>query len=135
MLKARRYVVPAGPEWVMEHWRAAGRGELALRHCRACDRLHHYPRGICPWCGSLDLDWQVCDGVGVIESVTVVRQGEAYALAYVRLSEGISMLANLVDCEPEDLAIGVPVRVVFAPADDAPGLAVPCFTPGKGNEQ
>lgn len=131
MLTARTYALPQVPEWLEEFWRGAARGELLLRHCRRCDRPHHYPRGICPWCSSTDLDWRVAAGTGVIESFTVVRVGEPYALAYVRLDEGVSMLTNLIDCEPAALSIGLAVRVVFAPADGRDDLAVPCFTPAE----
>lgn len=127
----RTYDLPAGPEWLDEFWLAAGRGELVLRHCRACDRLHHYPRGLCPWCSSADLGWRACAGTGVIESFSIVRQGKPYALAYVRLDEGISMLTNLIDCEPRELAIGLPVRVAFAPVLGRTDAAVPCFTPAE----
>ncbi|WP_425307498.1 OB-fold domain-containing protein [Ammonicoccus fulvus] len=129
MLNARTFKLPDAPQWLEEFWLAAGRGELVLRHCRACDRLHHYPRGICPWCSSADLGWQACAGTGVVETFSIVRHGEPYALAYVRLDEGVSVLTNLIGCEPEELSIGQPVRVVFEPAEGRTDFAVPCFTP------
>ncbi|MDO5499013.1 MAG: Zn-ribbon domain-containing OB-fold protein [Propionibacteriaceae bacterium] len=129
MLQRDSFEVPAVAGWLEEFWLAAGRGALVLRSCRACARLHHYPRGICPWCSSTELDWHAVRGTGVIESFTVVRVGEPYALAYVRLDEGISVMTNLVDCAPEDLAVGQPVRVVFKPVAGRDDTAVPCFTP------
>ena len=55
------------------------------------------------------------------------RVTEPYAIAYVTLDEGVSMLTNLVDCDFERLKIGAPVRVVFRSAAD--GEAIPMFTP------
>jgi uncharacterized protein len=39
----------------------------------------------------------------------------------------VTMMTNLVDCDPRDVAIGQRVRVVFKPSDG--GHAVPMFTP------
>ena len=55
------------------------------------------------------------------------RVAEPYAIAYVTLDEGVSMLTNLVDCDFGRLKIGAPVRVVFRSAAD--GEAIPMFTP------
>ena len=55
------------------------------------------------------------------------RVAEPYAIGYVTLDEGVSMLTNLVDCEFDQLKIGVPVRVVFRSA--AGGEAIPMFMP------
>ena len=47
--------------------------------------------------------------------------------ALVDLDEGIRLVSNLVDVEPGDIRIGMPVRVAFAPtADDG---ALPVFRP------
>ena len=51
----------------------------------------------------------------------------AYALAYVRLDEGVTMMTNIVDCDLDELRIGQRVKVCFKP-DDA-GQPVPMFTP------
>jgi uncharacterized OB-fold protein len=34
-------------------------------------------------------------------------------MAYVELDEGVKMLTNLVDCQPEQVRIGMPVEVVY----------------------
>jgi len=55
-------------------------------------------------------------------------KGEAaYTLAFVTLSEGVTLMTNLVDCNPADVAIGQAVRVVFKPSEG--GHHVPMFTP------
>ena len=50
------------------------------------------------------------------------RVEKPFAIAYVTLDEGVTMLTNLVDCDFERLAIGTAVRVVFRDA-------IPMFTP------
>ena len=50
----------------------------------------------------------------------------AYTLAFVTLAEGVTLMTNLVDCDPSQVAIGQAVRVVFKPSEG--GHAVPMFT-------
>ncbi len=55
------------------------------------------------------------------------RAPEPYAVAYVTLDEGPTMLTNLVDCDLDRLAIGQRVRLVFTPTEG--GAPVPTFRP------
>ena len=48
-------------------------------------------------------------------------------MAYVTLDEGVTVMSNLVDCDPAQVSIGQKVRVVFTPTEG--GHAVPMFTP------
>jgi uncharacterized protein len=50
-----------------------------------------------------------------------------YAIAYVTLEEGITMLTNIVDCDLDALRVGQSVKLVFRISDS--GLSVPMFTP------
>ena len=50
-----------------------------------------------------------------------------YALAYVRLEEGVTMMTNIVDCDLDAIRIGQRVQVVFKPTEGAP--PVPMFAP------
>jgi uncharacterized protein len=107
---------------------AAREGRLLIKRCLACAEHHYYPRAHCPFCGSPRTEWVESCGHGSIYSFSVMRRvTEPYAIAYVTLDEGVSMLTNLVDCDFERLTIGAPVRVVFRSAAD--GEAIPMFTP------
>ena len=55
------------------------------------------------------------------------RVAVPYAIAYVTLEEGVSMMTNIVDCDLDALRIGQPVRVVFKATEGGP--PVPMFTP------
>jgi hypothetical protein len=50
-----------------------------------------------------------------------------YAIAYVTLTEGVSMMTNIVDCDLDKIRIGQAVRVVWKKTEDGP--PVPMFTP------
>ena len=109
-------------------WQAADAGRLVLKSCRACGQVHHYPRDLCPFCLSEDTEWIAASGTGTVYSFSTMGQGDAaYTLAYVTLAEGVTVMTNLVDCDPAHVAIGQAVRVVFRPSQG--GHAVPMFTP------
>ena len=106
---------------------AAREGRLLLKRCLACKALHYYPRAVCPFCAGERTEWVKAQGRGTIYSFSVMRRVEPpYAIAYVTLEEGVTLLTNLVDCDFDRLRIGDPVRVVFQPKGEQ---TVPMFTP------
>ncbi len=112
-----------------EFWAATAQGRLLIKHCEDCGKPHHYPRALCPYCFSERTRFEEASGNGVIYTYSVQRRGaeEPYAIAYVTLDEGVTMLTNLVDCDFDALAIGQKVRVSFV--DTGEGNALPMFTP------
>lgn len=107
---------------------AAREGRLLLKRCAACGEFHYYPRAVCPFCASERTQWVAARGGGEIYSYSVMRRvAEPYAIAYVTLDEGVTMLTNLVDCDFDRLRIGNRVRVVFRAARS--GDVIPMFTP------
>ncbi len=111
------------------YWRAAAAGQLLIKRCTACARPHWYPRSLCPYCMSDALCWEEVSGLGAVYSVSVTRKAAPapYAIAYVRLDEGVTMLSNIVDCDLDAVRIGDRVKVCFKAAAD--GHAIPMFTP------
>ena len=57
---------------------------------------------------------------------TITRQPVSRALAGrvpwavldVELEEGVHLISNMVDCDPDDIEIGMPVEVVFETVND-----------------
>ena len=111
------------------YYDAAARGELLIKRCQACSAFHHHPRAICPHCFSDQTEWVVAKGEGTIYTFSVSRRvlPTAYAIAYVTLAEGVSMMTNIVDCDLDALEIGQAVKVVFKPSEGGPPVAM--FTP------
>ena len=99
---------------------AAQNNQLVLKYCNACKEVHYYPRTICPHCGSNDTTWVNSDGVGEVYSYTVMRRGVEvpFAMAYVRLQEGISLLTHLTNCDFDSIRVGQKVKVVFQETQD-----------------
>jgi uncharacterized OB-fold protein len=109
-------------------WAAAKDGKLLIKGCIACGRNHWYPRAICPHCFSDKTEWRASKGTGTIYSVSVMkRTPQVYAIAYVTLDDGPTMMTNIVDCDFDMLAIGDKVTVTFKPAED--GTPYPQFRP------
>ena len=106
---------------------ATREGRFMLGRCKTCKELHYYPRAICPFCSG-PTELAAAKGSGKIYSYSVMRRvAEPYAIAYVTLDEGVTVLTNLVDCNLDTLRIGAPVRLVFKPAEG--GEMIPMFTP------
>ena len=128
MAKERAITAPPVTPEAEPFWAAAGRGELMVKACTACREVHFYPRAICPFCGSDRTEWRRASGRGTVYSYSVMRRAEVpYAIAYVTLEEGPTMVTNLVDCDLDGIRIGQAVRVVWKPT--AGGPPVPMFTP------
>ena len=117
----------ANPE-TQTFWKAAVEGRFLIRRCAACGRAHWYPRAICPFCFSDKTEWLPASGRGRIYSYSVMRRTpEPYAIAYVTLEEGPTMLTNIVDCDLNTLKAGLEVKLVFKESEN--GQPVPMFTP------
>jgi uncharacterized OB-fold protein len=117
---------PVNPE-SEPFYAAAAEGRFLLRRCTSCRKMHWYPRALCPFCFATT-EWEEASGRGVIYSFSVMRRTDPpYAIAYVTLAEGPTMMTNLVDCDFDVLRIGQPVTLVFKPSDCGP--PVPCFRP------
>jgi uncharacterized OB-fold protein len=108
---------------------AAAQGKVMIKRCAACGEFHFYPRPLCPFCFSDRTEWVEAQGTGTIYTFSVTRRAGPipYAIAYVTLDEGVSMMTNIVDCDLDTIRIGQRVRVVFKPTDGGP--PVPMFAP------
>jgi uncharacterized OB-fold protein len=123
------------PPLVREFREALASGELIVQKCESCGKLNMYPRYACPFCQSLSLGWQKTGGRGVIHSFTVLRMGapegfEAdlpYALAVVKLDEGVQLLARLIpDAKGDWQEYRCDDRVQLVPTPPGQVIPRPC---------
>ena len=129
-MPTKERVIPAPPinPETKPFWDAAGKGQLMIKTCTACNQPHFYPRALCPFCMSDRTEWRQASGRGTVYSFSVMKRAEVpYAIAYVTLEEGPTMLTNIVDCDLDGIRIGQRVAVTFKPSDGGP--PVPMFTP------
>lgn len=113
-------------------WEGCQSKQLRYQRCAACGLANFPPTEHCRQCLSEDLDWRQSIGVGEIYSWTVVYRPVTaefeppYAPAIVSLDEGYQMLTNIVGVPPEDIEVGLRVRVQFH--DVGPDVTLPYFT-------
>ncbi len=126
--QVRKIPAPAVYPETRAFWDAAAQGRLLVKRCADCGEHHHYPRSLCPFCFSERTQWREATGMGIIYSYSVMRRAELpYVIAYVALDEGVTMMTNIVGCDPDEVRIGQRVKVRFVPSDGGPPL--PMFAP------
>lgn len=119
-------------------WAACRDGVLTFQRCRACAESQFYPGAVCRRCRSTDLAWERSGGLGTVHSFTVVHRAPSaafradvpYVLALIDMEEGFRIMANVLDCDPRDVAIGMPVAVVFE-SRGPDGQAIPQAAPRR----
>lgn len=116
--------VPANPE-TAPYWEALQKGRFLIKACTSCGERHFNPRAGCPFCFAADTTWVEASGEGEIYALS--WSAGPLGLAYVTLAEGPTMMTNIVDCTPGEVAIGQRVRLVVRPGQD--GAPAPMFTP------
>jgi uncharacterized OB-fold protein len=129
------------------YFEAAAEHRLVVKKCSSCGLLRGEPGPGCPWCTSLDWEWQQVSGKGTIYSYQIVahtvvpsfRAWAPFPIVLVELDEqsgqpdpgdGLRIIANLMDQDmqpekEENVAIGSRVEVVFYDAE--PGFSLPQF--------
>ena len=123
--------------WTQPFWDAAAQHRLVVAQCGTCGTCRMPPTPFCPACQSQQIDWKTLSGLGEIYTYTIVDRailpGMADHLPYVPAvitlegGGGVRLISNVVDVELADLAIGMPVQVVWD--DLREGVAVPRFRP------
>lgn len=109
------------PSGYAEALAEAGPDALVLRHCRACDRAHWYPRAKCPLCHAFDTEWRAAPPLGEVHACTTMRQRgtPVFGLATVTLDAGPLVFVRLEPDEAQQLQVGDRIRLAAAPADEA----------------
>jgi len=106
-------------------WTSGADGVLRILRCNNCQFYIHPPSPICPRCLSRDVAPQTVSGRGRVETFTINYQqwipgSEPYVVAWVSIDEqpSVRLSANLIDVEPEDVAVGMEVEVTFEHVED-----------------
>jgi uncharacterized protein len=131
-------VIPGSTELTAPYWAAARDGRLVVQQCQSCRQVWHPPLPSCPHCHSANLGWHETTGAGTVYTYTIVRHPThfafadkiPYVLALVELAEGPRVVTAITGCAPEEVRVGLPVRVVFREVAD--GVTLPYFEPSSG---
>jgi hypothetical protein len=119
-------------------WQQAAEDKLVIQRCGDCQVLRHPPRPMCDKCRSMAWDFIEASGEATVVSFTVLRHpqfpGYRYPLPVVlgQLAEGTRYIAEIVDCEPENVHRGMAITVCIQ--EDEDGFKIPVFRPSKGDQ-
>ncbi len=110
------------------YWDGAKEGKLMLPRCTTCNRVHFYPRVICPYCHSIDIEWFEASGEGYLHTFAVQHRagpgwGEEtpFVTAYIDLKEGdrvFTVLRGVDATKPEEIKIGAKCRIEWDEASE-----------------
>ena len=132
---------PPASEEAAPFWEASRVGELVLPWCRECERPFWYPRATCPRCLSDAIEWRAATGNGVVYAVSVQHlpgpgrdaSDGPYVVVLVDLDEGVRVTANVLECAPDAVHVGMPVRATWEPLSD--GRQLLQFAPRESSRE
>lgn len=118
----------------IEFWDGCRRRELLVQQCQRCRRTY-WPATSCAEHGGADMRWVPSTGRGTLHTFAVYRHAFSpawatalpYIIAVVELDAGPFVHTSLIDCDPDDCAIGMAVHVEFR--DHPDGYTLPVFAP------
>lgn len=129
-------LLPPVDDDTREFWTAGKTGALRLPFCDSCAWWSFPPSRRCRACGGT-AEYRTLSGKGRVFTYTVNHHPYnpavpvPYLIAIVELAEqdGLRFTTNVVNCPLEEVAIGMPVRVLF---EEQGEVYVPIFEPDSG---
>jgi hypothetical protein len=126
-------------------WDGTAVGELRIQRCARCGKLRHPPGPMCPACGEASTagvvggaggeGYTVAAGTGEVFSYVVHHHPPVpgkrlpMVVALVQLPEGVRILGEMPGVRPDQVRIGLPVRVTFVQVGD---MSLPAWRPAEG---
>jgi len=133
-MAALTHLAPTPTPETQPFWDGAKQHELRLPRCRGCGKCHFYPRALCPFCWSTDLEWIKASGKGKLHTFWIPQRAVMgitgpFIVAIVELEEGPRIATNIigVDPDPKNVRCDMAVEVVFDDLTDT--IALPKFRP------
>lgn len=125
--RSRADLLPEPTELTKPFWDGLSEGKLRLQHCDECDKYQYPAETFCFHCGSLNVEWKDASGKGEVHTFITVHQRYhpafadliPYNVSVIELAEGPRLVSNVESIAPEDVRIGMPVRI--APRKESNG--------------
>ena len=117
-------------------WDATADERFLVQRCTNCGHAQFYPRATCTACAATTLDWQPASGDATLHTFTIARRAthpafdgsEPYVVAIVELAEGPRVTGSVVECDVDDVRVGMPLQLVWdEPGED--GFRLPLWAP------
>ena len=121
-------------------WSGLKEHELRIQRCTDCKTFRVPPRPMCGSCQSLNWDYVVSSGRGTVYSFVMPKYPPLpfleypYVVALIELDEGVRIVSNLCDIEPEAIENGMPVEVFYETFEALPSgeeLVLHQFRPAR----
>jgi uncharacterized protein len=116
-------------------WEGIKQHRPVCQRCTQCGTWLWHPLVQCPQCLSFALGYDEITGRGKVLSYSIVRYNPSpvwadavpFVLATVEMEEGVRMKFHLVNCAPDDVKVGMSVRMIFKDVTDE--WTLPQFEP------
>jgi uncharacterized OB-fold protein len=114
-------------------WDACKQDRFLVQQCGDCSKFQYHYRGFCCHCWSSNVADHEIEGVGKVFTYTVIERNRMdgfadmvpYIVALIEIPEGLKILSNVIDCDPDVVEIGMDVKLGFVDAAD--GVRLPIF--------
>lgn len=108
-----------------EFWDWIDKGDIYTTRCKNCGELFWPPVADCPYCKSSDMDWVKLVGEGELMAFTHViakpasfQHKEPYTIAIGKLTDGVNVLAWLMDADITKVKIGMKIKLTVGTNQD-----------------
>ena len=131
--------VPVAVPLTVPFWEGTRSGVLRIQRCNDCGRHYFYPRRVCRYCHSSNVEWTDTSGLATLASfiinfrpMPVFESKEPQIIALVDLAEGPRMATSIIDVapDPQFLVVGMPLEVRFL---ERGPMMLPVFAPSGRN--
>jgi uncharacterized OB-fold protein len=105
-------------------WAGLKEHKLLIQRCTDCQSLRVPPRPMCGNCQSLNWDPIESIGRGTVYSYVMPKYPPLpflqypYVVALIELVEGVRIVSNLCDIDPDSIENGMPVEVFYESFND-----------------
>jgi len=96
------------------------RYRMEAEKCLQCGKIFFPPRLVCNKCSSREFNKIKLSDEGTVKTFTVIRVAPTnfvdevpYAVGIVELKDGLTTMMQITDCDPEEISIGMQVKVEF----------------------
>lgn len=117
------------------YWREIPqRYRLEANKCTSCGKINFPPRLICSVCHAKDMEKTKLAETGKVLTYTIIRvpphqfvDQAPYAVGIVELDDGVKITGQIVDCDFEDIKIGLNVKIEFRKLFDVGESGILCY--------
>ena len=121
--------LPDVHEWDSREWWAhVKQHRLVVQRCAECGTFRHPPMPVCHACRSFEYEWHPVSGKGVVFTYIIAHHPPSpaykdqmpYNVVLIELPDAgkVRMVGNLLDSPPQDVRVGMAVRVEFEDVND-----------------